>query len=126
MLWSCTFHACSLYRYTTSVLHVFASTCNFYKYATCLCLNSAMKFYFRMELFSSPHILWWVESRYFLNYILCSILIINESFSVSPCAVSPTYLISGFDKNGLCPGISHFLHHRWTRWSKKYPNLPTS
>ena len=58
------------------MLHVFASTCTLYKYASCPCLNSAMKFYFRMELISS-----------------CRYLIGNASFSVSHCAVGPTYLV---------------------------------
>ena len=86
---------------STSMLHVFASICTLYKYASCLCLNSAMKFYFRMELISS-----------------CRYLIGNASFSVSHCAVGPTYLVSGFYKHGLCSGIGHFLHHRWPGGAK--------
>ena len=61
-----------------------------------------------MELFSSPHILWWMESRYFLNYILCGILIITERFSVSHCAASLTYLVSGFDKIGSFQVLATF------------------
>ena len=76
----------------TSMLHVFASTCTLYKYASCPCLNSAMKFYFRMELISS-----------------CRYLIGNASFSVSHCAVGPTYLV--LITIVLYSGISHFLHH---------------
>ena len=43
-----------------------------------------------------------------LNYILCGILIITERFSVSHCAASLTYLVSGFDKIGSFQVLATF------------------